>query len=43
MATSVEQFPYWHLGPADPASALEYRATELRRLQTVVRDLSAGL
>jgi hypothetical protein len=40
---SVEQFRHWHLGPADSAAALEFRAAELRWLQTVADDLAAGL
>ncbi|TQM06498.1 phosphotransferase family enzyme [Pseudonocardia kunmingensis] len=40
---SVQQFRHWNLRPADSASALEYRAAELRWLQTVVGDLSAAL
>jgi hypothetical protein len=40
---SLEQVRHWRLGPADSAAALEHRAGELRWLQTVVDDLSAGL
>jgi Ser/Thr protein kinase RdoA (MazF antagonist) len=40
---AVEQVRHWRLGPADSAAALEYRAAELRWLDTVVDDLSGAL
>jgi hypothetical protein len=40
---SIGQVRHWHLGPADSAAALEYRAAGVRWLQSVVDDLAAAL